>query len=318
VPIMMAIFGFGRVIAHVAVLRLYYPMPPGERWLVPRELRAMLAFALPAGFAATAGKLNPQIDKYVVNLVIGASAFAVYSAASWELPLITLIPFAIGAVMQVRYVRLFASGEKQELRRMWEQNVQKTILLVVPLATLAIVVADDLIYFVLSGKYPDAAAPFRIFTILLFHRIAAYGPMLQAIGKTRLLMVTSGLMVMTNLILTVPMTYLLGSNGAAIATVLSALPPWSVSLYFIGKAWGRGVRDALPWRFYLAVLALAAGVGVAIWFGVGSLHLDRGARLAVGSLAYLGLYAGLGRLVGLIQADDLAFLRRWLSFGLVK
>jgi O-antigen/teichoic acid export membrane protein len=316
VPVAMAAFALVRLAAHLLILRRVFAMPSADRWIVWSELRAMLTFALPVGIAAMVGTLNPQVDKYVVKLMLGLDDFALYSAASWELPLISLIPYAVGAVMQVRYVSLFADGRREELRDVWIATTRKTTLAVVPLAILTIVLAEDIIVLVFGARYRLATTPFRIFTVALLQRVAVYGPMLQAIGRRRVLLVSSGVILATNLVLTVPFTWLIGANGAATATVVANLPAWLMSLHFIGSAWGRGMRDALPWRFYATVTSVAAAAGLVVWSTLDVVAPSPGLRIAYGTGAFAVLYVLGGRLLRVLDANDLRYVRRWLTFGL--
>jgi O-antigen/teichoic acid export membrane protein len=318
IPMALAATGVLRMGVHVAITRGVFPLRDGERWWFPGELRAILAFALPAGLAATVGRLNPTIDKYVVAVMLGPEQLGVYAAAAIEIPLITAIPFAIGAVMQVRYVRLYSTDNRQALRELWYQSAEKISIIVLPLTTLLLVIADDLISIIATPKYAAAAAPFRIFTFAMYHRVAAYGPMLQAIGRVRLLVTTSTLIILTNLCLTVPLTRYIGYNGAAIATTLAYAPAWLVSLRAIGEAWGGGIRNALPWAFYLRVLMVSWGTGAVVYLVTPHLAETEVARLAVAALSYAAVYLLVGRVTGLLRPADLTFLRRWLTFGLSK
>jgi len=264
------------------------------------------------------GKLNPQIDKYVVQWVRGADDFALYGAGGWELPLVTLIPYAIGAVMQARYTRLHAQGKREELRALWLQTVRKTTLLVLPLSLMFIALAEDAIVLVFGAQYIGAALLFQIFTLTMLQRVTAYGPMLQAIGETRSLLVTSTLMLATNLMLSYPFTIWFGFPGAAIATVCATLPPLLFTLWRISLGFGCTIREVMPWRHYLATLALASGVALGVWLLRDYLPASAGARFGIGAAVYAVTFFVLGRLVRLIGADDAEYLKRWLTLDMLR
>lgn len=319
IPIAMAVLGLSRLAAHLTIVWKLYPLPPAERWFDKKALKTIMLWAIPAGMAATVGKLNPQVDKYTVKLMLGGKVFSHYTAAALEIPLVTLIPYAIGAVMQVRYVRLFAQGDHVELRRLWYSNVEKTIAIVLPLAVLLIVAGPEVVLLLASKEHAaGATVPFQIFTIVLLHRVAAYGPMLQATNQTPVLVKTSLLILGTNLILTVPFTLIFGAYGAAIATVIANVPAWLVTLDRIGASMGGGVRIALPWRFYLRGLLVTGGIGFALWLVRPYIHMGTAGRLVVMTLAYGVVYVIVGRISGVLNAGDVAQLRRWLTFGLWK
>lgn len=310
IPMAMALLGLTRLVAHLVILRRLYPMPAGERWRLRDQMREIFFFALPGGVAAGVGKLNPQIDKYAVQLILGTEALAIYGVAAFELPLITLIPYAIGAVMQVRYVRLFAAQEFGELKALWFATVEKSMVIVIPLAVVVVVMARELITIIFTPESVAAVGPFQIFTIVLLHRVASYGAMLQASNQTRLLFVTSALIVGSNLLLQWPLTRLFGMNGPAMATALANAPAWLFTLDRIGKIYGRGLRDALPWGFYLRTLVICGLLGVALWQLRPYLFGPPWLALIEGLVAYAVTYVLVGRLTGVLRAEDTAYLRR--------
>lgn len=316
IPVTMAILGSTRLIAHLLILRKLFPMPPGERWFDKGALRTIFLWALPAGLAVTVGKINPQVDKYTVKLMLGDDVFTQYAAAAIEIPMVTLIPYAIGAVMQVRFVRLFAAGNRVELARVWHATVRKTMAAVLPLAMIILVLAPDIVIALLGWEYADAVVPFQIFTAITLHRVAAYGPMLQATNQTPLLVRTSALIVLTNLALTVPLTLLIGYNGAAVATVVANVPAWILTLSRIGRAMGGGIRVALPWRFYLRSLLVTGAIGLALHVARPYLGDTIAMRIGVGVPLYLVCYLIVGRLSNIISSDDLWFLAGY--FGLKR
>jgi O-antigen/teichoic acid export membrane protein len=321
IPVMLAVAGMTRLFAHTRIVRGVFPMPVGQSvraWLDRPTLKAIVWFALPAGVAVLGGKLSPQIDKYVVQMVRGNADFVLYTAGAWELPLVTLVPYAIGAVMQARYVRLFASGQDAELRTLWHQTVRKTALIVVPLSMMVIGLAREAVIVVAGERYADAAPLFQLFTLTMLQRVASYGSMLQSIGETRSLLVTSTLMLVTNLVLSYPFTIAFGFTGAAIATVCASVPGLLFSLRRISLGMKTNLRGVMPWRFYGATLALSTAVAVAIWILNQALPYSAGPRLAIGAGAYLTMFFILGRGLRLISDDDVAFLRQWITLRMLR
>lgn len=304
-----------RLAIHLLLMRRVFPRAPGgPPWLVGGELRAMLAYAFPAGVASLCGKLNPQIDKYVVALMLSTSVFALYTAAAYELPLISMIPYAVGAVMQVRYVELYAAGRVAELRDLWFANVRKVSTVVFPVTVFVLVIAPELIELLFGRATLGATLPFQLFTAVLLHRVASYGAMLQATGQTRSLLVSSVLLVATNAVLTVPLTWALGSSGAALATLLANVPPWLWTLSRIGGAMQTGIAGSMPWRDLARGLLVTLAIGAGLWLLKGQLAWPASVRLAVTAVAFAALYIPIARVVGMISASDLAYLGRWLSF----
>jgi O-antigen/teichoic acid export membrane protein len=242
--------------------------------------------------------------------------FAFYTAASWELPLISMIPYAVGAVMQVRYVELYAQQRTTELRELWFANVHKTSLVVFPVTTAVLLVAPELVEILFGRDYLPATLPFQMFTAVLYHRVASYGAMLQATNQTRALLVSSVLLIATNAILTLPLTFVFGYPGAALATLVANVPPWLWTLSRIAEAMRVKMRHVMPWPELARGLGLALGLGAVVWVGKEYVPLPALARM-VGSLVVYGIvYVIAARRLRVITADDLGYMTRWLSFRL--
>jgi O-antigen/teichoic acid export membrane protein len=290
----------------------------GRSWIGWPAMRSILWFALPAGVAALGGQLNPQIDKYVVQMVRGNDDFVLYTAGAWELPLVTLVPYAIGAVMQARYVRLFLDGKHEDLRTLWHQTVRKTALIVLPLSMMLIALAEQAVVVVAGQKYAAAAPLFQLFTLVMLQRVASYGSMLQSIGETRSLLATSTLMIVTNMALSYPFTIAFGFPGAAIATVCANVPPLLFTLWRISIGMQTTIRGVMPWGFYAKTLALAAVVAAGVWWLQSVLPWSAGATLAVCAVAYLATYFVIARALRLIADEDVRYLRDWLTLRMLR
>jgi O-antigen/teichoic acid export membrane protein len=314
--VVLALSALVRLLVYAAIVVRYFP--GGKGWFDRRELGAMLAYAVPAGIAAVCGVLNASIDKIVVGNLLGQGPLGEYGAATYELPLITLLPYAVAAVMQPRYVRLQHAGQTRELHQLWLVTVAKVTLAVVPLTLLCIALAPELIQLVFGIEYLGAVLPFQIFTVILLHRIAGYGNILQALGQPRAIVGASLLMVGTNAILVYPLIRWLGFPGAALATLVSNLPSWLFILWQVSRRMGVPIRQVMPWRHYLIVLALSSLVGAGVYFGLPLLELGVGLSAAVGASVYLVLvYAGL-RLLGRLSAADGDFLLEWLTLRMLR
>lgn len=320
VPPLMAAASVLRLLVYLGLVRRYFPAGPLRQrdWMRWDQLRPILYFAIPAGAGTIAGRLNPQIDKLAVQFWLGEEALANYGVAAYELPLITLVPYAIAAVMQVRYVRLHTSGNLDGLRALWFATCKKTMLIVLPLATMLIALGPEAVIAIGGYKYADAALPFQIFTLVILHRVAGYGAMLQAIGQTRSLLVSSAILLATNVVFTYPLTRLFGYPGPAMASVVAVFPCWMFILSRIGAVLGGGIRGALPWGAYARVLALSAALGVVTWLGIGELPLRAGFRLAIGAVAYLTMFILIGRALGLIARGDLRYVWHWLTLRMLE
>jgi O-antigen/teichoic acid export membrane protein len=320
IPVFVAILSVTRLFAHIAIVRRIFTIPahePKRAWISRQALYDMFFFSLPAGMAVLGGKLNPQIDKYVVGLY-DETALGLYGFAAWELPLVTMIPYAIGAVMQARYSKLFMEGKHETMRLLWLQTIRKTQVIVLPLAMMFIALAEETMVVVFGPEQRAAAPIFQIFTLTMLQRVTAYGPMLQSIGETRALYVTNTLLLVTNLVLCYPFTIWFGMNGAAISTVVATVPPLLFTLWRIKGGLRTTWGGVMPWAHYVATLSLASVLALALWYARDYFPERPGARLGLGALGYVIVFFTIARVTRLVNREDARYLTDWLSLKMLR
>ena len=310
---LVGLLGYGvlHLLGLLLALHLLYRRVPAQRSMV--TLREHLSFALPLGLSGIVGQLTRQFDKYVVLYVIGVMSFTDYSVGAWEIPLVTVLPYSIGAAIVPVLVQSFARGRPREALEAWKSTIPKTSLLVLPIAVVFIVCAEDFIVLVFGAKYINATLPLQLYAVILLHRVVEYGAILRAGGDTKAVLHCSVLLLVANAVVSIPLAYTVGFAGPALATLLANVPSFFYALHRIARVTKSRMREVFPWAAYgkiLAVAAVAAIPAVAFrWY----VTLPPAADLAVIGTGYLALFALLGTLVGVIRREDWTFAGRWLS-----
>jgi O-antigen/teichoic acid export membrane protein len=305
--------GYGVLHCTVLLLALHY-LYRGVPQQPPKvTLRQHASFALPLGISSVMGQITQQFDKFVVQYVFGMLSFADYSFGAWEIPLVTILPFSIGAAVVPLLVRAFEERRPQEALALWKSTIPKTSLLVLPIAVVFLLCADDFIELAFGTAYLRAATPLRLYTVILFHRVVEYGAIMRAAGETKAVLHCSIILFVSNAVLSVPLAYLVGFNGPALATLLANVPSFLYVLHRIAKATNSPWRRAFPWADYgkvfgLAALAALPAIAFRIW-----VRLPAATDFAVVGAGYLALFVGLASAAGAIRRSDWAFVGRWLT-----
>lgn len=287
------------------------------------SIRSQLTFSLPIGLSAYVNKLNRNVDKLIVSLLLPAAALAEYNLGAQEVPIIRVIPFAVGSVLISRYVSLQVQARKEELLALWHKGVEKVSLMVVPLTILAVLLAPDLIPWIASTENADyraAILPFQIYNLIILIRVTHYGSILQAFGDSKGVLWMSLNLVAANILLSIPFTIWMGITGTALATLIANLYNWVVYLRRIGRHMEIPARKVLPFGYYLRVLwasCLAAGIAGALrWFAVPD--LGEGTGLLLSLISFLLVFPVSGHLFGAIRTHDWKDLRDWLSLKFLR
>ncbi len=252
--------------------------------------------------------------------MLTATALADYHVGAQEVPFLPVIAFGVGSVFISHYVSLQIAGDLRGVRTLWLRGIRGVSLIVVPATVLALVLAEDVVALLFGAQYHAAVLPFRIYTCILLLRMAQYGAMLQTLGDTKTILLLTLMSLSANLALDVPFTYLMGINGTALATLLAMILVVFLYLRRIAHHLGVALLDVVPGAHYLRVLGLSVGLGAAA-FGLRHLvlpGLPRPVALAVTAGLFLLAYLLVGRLSGLITADQWSIVRGWMRLELIR
>ncbi len=309
----VALFVYAAFRFLVSGLALSHLFPTGRLRLDWRLIREQVVYTAPLALAIGTSILNRSIDKWLIAALVPAR-FADYAVAAQEVPLVSVVPYAVGAVLATRIVYAFRRGHAGRVREYWLAQTSRMTLVVVP-ATMALVLcARELITLFFTSDYVAATLPFQIYTVILLHRVAEYGLVLRAGGDTRSLWWASLVLLGVNAALSIPAILWFGMAGAAASTLVANLAAWLFVLRRIARLLSCSMADAFPWAIYLRVLLISALAALAT-AAVGTL-LTLSAVLTLGfKLTMLASLTGLlivmtrlHRRIPMIPEEDEAFL----------
>jgi O-antigen/teichoic acid export membrane protein len=286
-------------------------------------VKSQIDFAVPLGLSSLVSKLNRYADKFVVSVMLPASAYAEYTIGAQEVPIIRVIPFAVGSVLISRYVSYQLESKKKELLDLWYKGIEKVSLLVVPLTFTAIITAPDLISLIAETEttdYSNAVLPFQIFNLIVLLRVTNYGSILQAFGDTKGVLYLSMNLVTANVILSIPLTYFYGITGTALGTLIANTYNWVITLQRIGGHMDLPAYKVLPFGYYGRVLLLSGALSGPVWY-VRFLFIDpensiSGLLFVV--IVYLMLFFAVGSITGVISTHDRKQFKDWILMKFMK
>ncbi|GAB4556790.1 MAG: hypothetical protein Tsb0020_00380 [Haliangiales bacterium] len=284
-----------------------------ERQASPVGRWQAMRFALPLGLTQIVGNLNRHTDRLIIALLFSEVIYAEYQAGSWQLPLIPSITYAVSVTYSPLFTSLFREGRAREVVRVWRAQSVKTALIVVPISAIFAVAAEETVELLFTASYAPAANVFRCYSIMTMARITAYGSIPLAAGHPQYIARASTITLIFNLITSLALVAVLGVIGPAIATLLSMIPMVLIYIYYISQCTGVRFREVFPLREYLQVVAVCAlGCAGAIAF---KLLVPASAAVSLAAQAGIttAVFALVGTLTGIIEADDWRFLVGWLS-----
>jgi O-antigen/teichoic acid export membrane protein len=297
---------------------IHTALPAGRMADSNIPVKQQIDFAVPLGLSSLVSKLNRYADKFVVSVMLPASAYAEYTIGAQEVPVIRVIPFAVGSVLISRYVAYQIESKKEELLELWYKGIEKVSLLVVPLTFTAIIAAPDLITLIAetdTTDYSNAVLPFQIFNLIVLLRVTNYGSILQAFGDTKGVLYLSINLVLANIILSIPLTYLYGITGTALGTLIANTYNWVITLKRIGGHMELPASKVLPFGYYGRVILLSVIISVPVWYSR-FYFIDEeksAAGLVFIIVIYLLLFYAGGSATGVISAEDRKQFKEWIT-----
>ncbi|MEX0772498.1 MAG: oligosaccharide flippase family protein [Balneolales bacterium] len=313
-PLMVSLYcllGYSIIRFIISFIWLWAVLPPLVETSGKVLLKEQIKFAIPIGASSLVSRFNKFIDKFVVSLILPAAALAEYNVGAQEIPIVRVIPFAVGSVLISRYVSLQLDGKKEELLQLWYKGIKKVSLVVLPLTVMFVVIAYDFITVLFGEEYEAAVIPFQIYSLIILMRVTHYGSILQAFGDTKGVLYTSLNLLVANIVLSVPFTLMWGINGAAFSTLLANFYNWVVVLRRIGGHMELPAHKVLPFPYYLKVMSSAIAGGILAWLVryLAFPNIAAIAALGLSMIIFLLLFALIGTLTKTISKED------WIQFG---
>jgi lipopolysaccharide exporter len=196
-----------------------WPRPRHASWQV---LRQMLRYGRYVSGANVLTIVNGSVDNLVVARLLGAAPLGAYAVA-WRLAGLpsTVISLIVGRVMFSVYARL--QHDIAAVRAAYVQNMQRTLLLALPVTVALGIGAEPIVLGLLGAKWEGVIDPLRIFALFGLIRllVGPSGELFKGIGRPHLGFLAGALhlcVALPALLILVPR---FETSGAAFALVLA-------------------------------------------------------------------------------------------------
>lgn len=235
----MALFAVGWVKRIVGTLNVLL------EW---KFIKKIFIFSIPIGLASMVGTINTTLDKMMIGYFFTTEEYAIYANASKELPL-TMLATSFTAVLLPMMVYLFNKGDKKSAIRRWGYSINISLSIMTLFVGGLIAFAPDVMSLFYSQKYvtDDGVLVFRIYSLILLFRCTYWGIALNALGKTKFILISSILSLVANLLCNAFFYGIFGFIGPAIATLVVTCIMNIVQVLFTCKALEISFFRILPW-----------------------------------------------------------------------
>lgn len=145
-------------------------------------------FSFPLLLASIWGIIINSSNQFFISRYWGNEEFAEFSNGFIELPFVGMILSATSAVLLPVFSKQVCENvAKEDLVSIWVSVVQKSAMIVFPLAVFCFVFAEPIITFLYGELYSgtNAVKYFRIVSFVNFIKIIPYAPLMLALGKVK-------------------------------------------------------------------------------------------------------------------------------------
>ena len=266
-------------------------------------MRELLGYGLPLALTGLAGTLGFQLDRVVVGSSFSPATFAIYALGAVEIPIGLLIGQAVTNVLIPVMTLRWRDGDRAGMVAVWQAAMCKTAAVLFPLFTFFMAMSADVVRTLYGSGYSASVPVFRIYLFLVPMRIATWGLIPQAIGRTRINLAASVVILVSNAVVAITLVHPLGIKGPALAAPISVVIAAVFYLTRLRSVTGFRVRQLVPF------VALAKTFLVAVICALPLLLLEQAgrpsaARLAGGAVVFGILVIPALRLAGLISDAD--------------
>lgn len=221
-----------------------------------------IQYLLSMAFIALAGLGAVEINRFIVGSRLDDFAFILYDLGARKIPFITIITTSISSAIVATYAHQVQQGAWAEVSQKVQASTERLFRGLLPVLTVLAVGAPSIVTLVFGPLYREAAPVFFWFTLALFSNIVFPQSLLQASGRSWVIVWTSVIETLVNITLSLFLIDLLGIEGVAMAVALSH---WLYTLILLGYcrlAFQLPLSTffpRVPSLWYLAAILLLAG-----------------------------------------------------------
>lgn len=286
----------------------------GRNWRPRRErVREQLRYVLPYSGASLIGFSRQKIHAYYVGATFSAETFAVYSAATIQIPLVSRLSQTIEEVVVLENAAHHSADRRSEMRRVWHRASHLLALVMIPVWLIAEAFAPELITLLYGQPYAGATPIFQIFLFMLPLSIFLGSPMLRAAGDTGVMVLADTLA----LVVAVGVLIVFAGQFGPLAAVASLVA--GKAAYMLAAARRTAVRleigalNLLPWRTIGGIFAIAFLSAFSVEYSAELVGLHGPLKLLCGGALAGGLFAAGTWVTGLIPESEKSWVRSVIS-----
>jgi O-antigen/teichoic acid export membrane protein len=182
---------YGWIISSIITLILAYVFKnkPFEGITLERSglrFKDIFLFSLPLLMSSIFGMAIKAADQFYISRFFGTVVFAEFSNGFIQLPFAQMITAAVSTTLLPVFSKLiFTKAEHKLILELWQNALNKSAIIIYPMAIFFIFYAKESIIILYSIKYEPSTVYFIISMLINFFNVIAFAPLILAMGETK-------------------------------------------------------------------------------------------------------------------------------------
>lgn len=292
----MKAFLFGNILISLFIYVIVYRIEGHISVSIDRNLlQKIFKYSIPIGLATLVGTINIEVDKLMIGHMMDTESLAYYANAGRELPLV-FIASSLTAVLLPQLVRGLKNGRVWEVVHLWQDSIEISFIFMCFFATICVVFAPQIVTFLYSSKYLPGVNVFIVYSIILLWRTTYFGMVLNAVGKTKMILWSSILALILNVLLNIVFYMIWGFIGPAIASFVSIGVVDLAQLLYTCKVVQVPFSKIFPWKQLGIIIVINMIMGflvyrITMYCEIGILYQDLIKCVLIGSVFFIVYFA---------------------------
>jgi len=303
-------YAFIRCVVLIVYLRNDFK---GEMRMDWACFRNQLRYAIPFGFAIVVGILQTNLHSYAVSHYFDAATFAIYSVGCLQIPIVDFIITPASSVMMVRMSERIGQGRSGDLLAMWHDMSRKLALMFVPLVTLLLLNAHNIIVLLFTDRYLGSVPIFMVWTTAILFATLPTDAVLRVFAQTRFLLILN---IISLGFIAFAMRWFLARFdliGAVLITVLTAALSKALALVKVKWLLRIPMRNLLPWGSLARIITAASAACIPTLVVQNEFRLPVLAILPITGIVYSSIFVAFIIAFGALTDGEVLSVTGWIQ-----
>lgn len=184
---------------------------------------AQVKQGFPLGLTSIMGTLYYLTDSLVVSSILTSQDYAILRNGAFQIPFISTLYSIVGLVLMRDLSDFVQKNDLRGIISLKSRAILLTCIIIFPITIFLIVYAKYWLPFLFSSVYAGSVLVFMIYNIMTLFRVTNYENVIVLSENGNKLPIIYLSSFLINVICSIPLTYLYGPSGSAVASIFSFL-----------------------------------------------------------------------------------------------